>query len=503
MAKFAGPEKRTTFLRQPRAACLPLGNAVKYFGGSAHAVSLKELTPSALSNGSRIERNFWFALGSPDVCEERRSHINRIVFAAVAFSASIASGSDYFVAPDGDDTAFGTIEQPFATIQRAQEAVVAGDTVFVRGGRYQMRENQIARKRRIWAHVIYLNKSGSRGKPITYRAYKNERPVFDFSLVKPEGLRVHAFSVTGSWIHLKGLEVVGVQVTIKKHTQSICFANDGSHNVFEQLSMHDGMAIGIYSVKGSNNLFLNCDAYRNYDSVSENGRGGNVDGFGCHPTKGSTGNVFRGCRAWFNSDDGFDCISAFESVTFENCWAFWNGYTPDFKRRADGHGFKVGGFGSRSVNRLPKPIPRHTTRLCVAARNKTSGYYGNHHIGGSDWFRNSAFRNGVNFNFLSRKADNVTDVPGYGHVISNNLSFGTRRHVRNLGTEENDARSNSFDSDVTLTESDFQSLDEQQLTRPRQANGKLPRVTFLHLVPKHPWGAFGGMRNLGKSKPAR
>jgi|GEM_PF-3956669 len=42
--------------------------------------------------------------------------------------------------------------------------------------------------------------------------------------------------------------------------------------------MHDGMAIGIYSLRGSHNLFLNCDAFNNYDSISEGGRGGNTDG---------------------------------------------------------------------------------------------------------------------------------------------------------------------------------------------------------------------------------
>jgi pectate lyase-like protein len=151
-----------------------------------------------------------------------------------------------------------------------------------------------------------LDKSGVPGQPITYRAYSDEKPVFDCSTVKPRGQRVSAFYVSGSWLHLQGLEVTGVQVTIKTHTQSICFESQGSHNIFESLSMHDGQAIGIYHVRGSDNLFLNCDAWSNWDSTSEDGNGGNVDGFGCHPTKGSTGNLFRGCRAWFNSDDGAD-----------------------------------------------------------------------------------------------------------------------------------------------------------------------------------------------------
>lgn len=392
-------------------------------------------------------------------------------------------GATYYVAPDGDDAAAGTIDAPFATLHRAQKAMTPGDTTLIRGGVYRMSESQIARTDRLRAHVIELNKSGAEGARIHYWAYPGETPIFDFSDVKPPRRRVHAFSVSGSWIHLKGIEVVGVQVTIESHTQSIGFANDGSHNLFERLSIHDGQAIGIYSVRGSENLFLNCDAYRNRDSVSEGGRGGNVDGFGCHPPKGSTGNVFRGCRAWFNSDDGFDCINAHEAVTFENCWAFWNGYSPDFLPLADGNGFKAGGYASLAADRLPDLVPRHVVKFCVAVRNKNSGFYANHHVGGCEWIHSTAFRNGANFNLLSRLADNATDVPGYGHFLRNNLSFRGRRDVANLDEAKSDAAYNSFDGTFDVTEADFQSLEEDQLTRPRTEEGALPQMTFLHLVP--------------------
>ncbi|MFI5378626.1 MAG: pectate lyase, partial [Tepidisphaerales bacterium] len=297
------------------------------------------------------------------------------LFAALIAAGVSVQAADFFVAPAGDDANPGTLEKPFATIQHAQEAVAPGDTVYIRGGTYVMNESQIARKERIWAYVHFLSKSGTPDKRINYWAYQKERPVFDFSQVKPADLRVDAFHVTGSWVHIKGLEVIGVQVTIKGHTQSICFANNGSHNIYELLSTHDGQAIGIYSVRGSDSLFLNCDAYRNRDFTSEDGKGGNVDGFGCHPPKGGTGNVFRGCRAWFNSDDGYDCINAHESVTFENCWALYSGFSPTFERLADGNGFKAGGYGSTPAERLPNPIPRHTVRFCLAVRNKASGFY--------------------------------------------------------------------------------------------------------------------------------
>ncbi|HEX8911582.1 MAG TPA: DUF4990 domain-containing protein [Humisphaera sp.] len=395
-----------------------------------------------------------------------------------------ARAAEFFVAPDGSDAAAGTKAAPFATIQRGQKAASPGDTVTIRGGTYAMKEDGIALKQRIWAYVTLLDKSGEKGKPITYAAAEGERPVFDFSAVKPDGMRVHAFQVTGSWLHIKGLEVVGVQVTAKGHTQSICFASDGSHNVFERLSMHDGMAIGLYHVKGSDNLFLNCDAWNNHDTVSENGKGGNSDGFGCHPTKGSTGNVFRGCRAWYNSDDGFDCISAHESVTFEGCWAMYNGTNAKGERLADGNGFKAGGYGSTPVDRLPNPIPRHVVRNCLAVGNRASGFYSNHHLGGSDWTNNSAFRNGANFNMLCRLADNKTDVDGFGHKLRSNLAYGKGGGIVKIDRTKCDAAANSFDlPDLKLADKDFLGLDEAELLKPRKPDGGLPDVAFLHLAP--------------------
>jgi hypothetical protein len=49
---------------------------------------------------------------------------------------SPAAGNTYHVSPDGSDTAAGTEEAPFRTIQRAASLVDAGDTVIVRAGRY-------------------------------------------------------------------------------------------------------------------------------------------------------------------------------------------------------------------------------------------------------------------------------------------------------------------------------------------------------------------------------
>lgn len=406
-----------------------------------------------------------------------------LVMVLLAAGARLVA-AEWYLAPGGDDGHSGAPAAPFATLQRAQAAAAPGDTVWIRGGTYRMTESHIARRERIWAYVTFLDKSGEPGKRIHYRAQPGERPVFDFSAIRPEGLRVHALRVTGSWLHLEGFEIVGVQVTITGHTQSICVDNQGSHNVYERLSLHDGMAIGLWIGNGSHNLVLNCDAFRNHDPVSGNRRGGNVDGFGFHGPRGSVGNVFRGCRAWFNSDDGFDFINAGEAAVAENCWAFYNGYSPAFEPLADGNGFKAGGHAGTPVARLPEPIPRHVVRGSVAVRNKASGFYANHHIGGVEFVHNSAYRNRTNFNLLGRQRDNRTDVPGYGHRLINNLGFAGGAEVANLDAAACEVAGNTFDSGtgLTLTAADFAGLDEADLVRPRQANGDLPDVPFLRLA---------------------
>ena len=388
----------------------------------------------------------------------------------------------FYVAVDGNDENPGTKEQPFAGIMRAQEAVLPGDTVFVRGGKYVMNENQIARVQRIWAFVHDLRKSGEPDKRIHYFAYPGEKPVFDFSNVKPVNKRIMAFNVTGSWIHFRGLSVTGVQVTILTHTQSECFHNEGSHNIYEQLSMHDGQAIGFYLNKGSHNLVLNCDAWNNADYTSEGGRGGNVDGFGFHGGPGDVGNVIRGCRAWFNSDDGYDLIRSAETVVIENCWAFYNGYSTDFESLGDGNGFKAGGWGLKKDQRVPDSIKGHVIRFCVAVGNKANGFYSNHHPAGNVWINNTAYRNGTNFNMLNRNADFTASVSGFGHKLINNLSLKARTYdTQYIDPKQNELITNGFADNMKVNEKDFKSLDESLLVAAREPDGSLPQNDFLRL----------------------
>ena len=419
--------------------------------------------------------------------------ISLLLFFIGCFLFSL-SATNYFVATNGSDSNSGTIDKPFATLDKAQSKVMAGDTVYIRQGTYRVTEAEIMEHytagSTTWSRVFKMSKSGTGpDKRICYSGYKKERPVFDLSAVKPENERVIVFYVSGSYLHFRNIEVVGTQVTIVGHTQSECFRNEGgSDNIYEHLSMHDGMAIGFYIVTGKNNLVLNCDAYNNYDPVSDGGKGGNVDGFGGHLTSPQyTGNVFRGCRAWYNSDDGFDLIKAQAAYTIEDCWAFYNGYKPGgFVGAGDGTGFKAGGYGMRSKVKMPNEIPHHVVKNCLAYKNKNKGFYANHHLGGISWFNNTGYQNPSNFCMLNRKsAGEIVDVDGYDHIIRNNLSYKPRaagKHIVDVNREECTIINNSFlPVDMTVGEDDFVSLDPAQLTLPRKADGSLPDIDFLKL----------------------
>ena len=390
-----------------------------------------------------------------------------------------------FVAPDGDDANPGTLEAPLPSLQKAQQLANAGDTVYIRGGTYVFAEADISQVvSGLFASITYLNKSGTPENTIKYWAYPGETPVFDFSNVKPAARRVVGIYVQGSYLHLKGIEMTGIQTTITAHTESYCIYSRGNNNIYEQIVMHHNVGTGLRHYGGGGNLFLNCDAYNNWDNVSQDKTGSNNDGFGCHPNPGAALNVFKGCRAWFNSDDGFDIIRADGAVVFDSCWAFYNGFSPAFQSLGDGNGFKAGGFAYDKEADLPAVIPRHTIRFCIAVRNKANGFYANHHLGGNDWYNNSAYNNAeYDFNMLNRptREDAVNiNGPGYGHVLKNNMALarsgnGTANIAGDLNTQE----TNTWTLGITANKEDFQSVEMNLLTAPRRENGSLPDIDFL------------------------
>jgi len=95
----------------------------------------------------------------------------------VLLACPAARAVDFYVAPTGDDANPGSRQQPFATLQRARDAVralksqgplTAPVRVNVAGGTYTMTE----------PFVLRPEDSGTERAPVTYRAQPGARPVF-------------------------------------------------------------------------------------------------------------------------------------------------------------------------------------------------------------------------------------------------------------------------------------------------------------------------------------
>ena len=405
-----------------------------------------------------------------------------------------------YVATDGSDTAPGTITAPMATFPAAWQHISSGDTLCFRGGTYHITDSQIMKTDFNYAYVFALEKGGTPDRRTCIMGYPGERPVFDFSALQLDGRhRFSAFLLGADYLHLRNFDIVGLPVRVKGHTQSECVsARRGSHCIVENLAMHDGMAIGYYQTAGSDNLVINCDAYNNYDDYSEGDYGGNVDGFGIHvQSTDATGNAIRYCRAWRNSDDGFDLINNLAPVEFDHCWAFYNGYcpTPDarntdtFQSAGDGNGFKAGGYGMRNrTTRCPAVCPQNYIYHCVAYRNKSNGIYSNHHLGGCRWENNTSWYNRTNYNMVNRKSnEEAVDVPGYGHILKNNVSYTYTDTLHGGHLVLCDAARCTIDNNtfapaataLDVTAAHFLSTDPATLFAPRDADGNLPYIPFL------------------------
>ena len=127
-------------------------------------------------------------------CGVKSSSIILIVVFGTFLSAMPVFGTTHYVATSGNDANPGTESDPWQTIQKAADTLVAGDTVYIRAGTYNER-------------VIPEN-SGSAGSYITYAAYPGETVTIDgngVSVPEDEGL----FYIHGkSYIKVSSLRVV-------------------------------------------------------------------------------------------------------------------------------------------------------------------------------------------------------------------------------------------------------------------------------------------------------
>ena len=367
-------------------------------------------------------------------------------FAALTVLTS-SPPANYYVATNGSDSNAGTnITAPFATLAKAASVATAGKLVHIRGGTYAITSG------------VSLSKTAHPTNMIRFWAYPGEVPIVNASGASSG---TDAISISGDWYHVRGLTITlaghnGVKIS-------------GDSNIVENCVVHDNGNTGLHLTGSAapgptGNLILNCDAYRNYDPPI----GGNADGFSAKWDIGP-GNVFDGCRAWENSDDGWDLWMGTNPVLLTNCWAFRSGIDYWFSGsfNGNGNGFKLGGNYIGAA---------HVTARCIAFGNAAHGFDQNNNTLGQTLDHNTGWDNGGR-NYYFTHGTNTTP-----HVVRNNVSFagGTADSFR-AGTV---LTSNSWQvvTSPAVSAADVQSVDESVAILPRNADGSLPVWPFLRPV---------------------
>jgi len=322
--------------------------------------------------------------------------------------------------------------------------------------------------------------SGAPGKMINIWAYPGEKPIINYSdqtfTKQMFGMYLHNIN----YIHFKGIRITSIAQT-NDYTihYGIILYNDVSNCIFEQMETdHIGGWGVVLADNCNNNLFLNCDSHHNADPYSSDSYGGS-DGFetGSHtPGRTSTNNTFRGCRSWSNSDDGWDLRQADGVYYIENCWSFNNGFIPDTTTEGgNGVGFKLGGKTDPGTNSILRTISNS-----LAFGNRGSGFDPEpddaNKVLGVVMYNCMAYNN-------AREWGDGFSVGGYNNptTIKNCIDYNNYDHAPDLNSANVIHDHNSFDLPVTVSDADFLSVNSAGADGPRNADGSLPNLKFLHL----------------------
>lgn len=376
-----------------------------------------------------------------------------------------ARGATFYLAPEGDDAGNGSEAQPFFTLARAWQEVDVGDTIFLHGGTYA------------WSEQQYLQgRSGAPGMLINVWAVPGETPKLTMA-ADYSGQDLIYFE--GDFVHWKGIELADFWPTMPNDFGWPAFRSGASNDcVYEQLDYHHNRAG--FSLRGAsnNNLILNSDFHHNADPA-DNYDG--TDGLDVHFIDAGVSNTIRGCRAYWNGDDGFDLWSNNGHVLVEDSWAFFNGFIPDtFEEAGNGSGFKLG--TANPSGELLREVHHN-----LSYRNRAWGFVENDAPIAMHLFNNTSAQNGGRNFWFGWGA-------GEGVIVRNNLAWGPAGSDPILDglavtfgalstLDHNTFAADDVWSDLGLvSDADFAGLDELELLAPRQADGSLPVISMLQLV---------------------
>lgn len=383
-------------------------------------------------------------------------------------SAPVIESANYYVAVNGNDNNPGTKDLPFATWQKAWSVVQPGQLVYIRGGNYRISGTLKG------PGCTISNKSGTADKLIRIWAYPGEKPVFNLDNINPvpSGYYSIVSQQNANYCSFKGLRVTGLGQPTSGQQQYGWVVTNSSNNVWENCEFDHIGGYGFFVTgKSANNLILNCDAHSCADPYSAIAYGGSNGFSAVQIAAGYDNNVFRGCRAWLNSDDGFDTFASNGSIFFENCWAFWNGFKTEsqpvptaFVKAGDGDGFKLGNSSIAYDGKI-----RRTVTNCIAAHNGLMGFDQN--------ALSSAMKIVNCTSYKNVKGGLHTQADGHANYFRNNLVYANLGSTNINSYAVNDH--NSWNMSLKLSDSDFKSVDESKLLSPRNEDGSLPYIDFL------------------------
>jgi len=143
---------------------------------------------------------------------------------AIGYSG-ITQFSFHYVSPTGDDGASGSFNKPWKTLSKAASESVAGDTIFLREGRYFER--------------LIVQNSGTAQSPIVYMSYPGETAVIDGT-----GLEMQYWWGLIDIFHKEYIEIRNIDV---RNCTGMGFAIDSSKGVIvDKCQISDTFISGIF-----------------------------------------------------------------------------------------------------------------------------------------------------------------------------------------------------------------------------------------------------------------
>ena len=397
--------------------------------------------------------------------------------------------NNIYVSPNGKSNAAGTKDAPM-DIYTAVKIAAPGQKILIKEGTYNL-SSTVKVERGINGTadaMIYMIADPEAGS----------RPVFDF------GGKCAGMILAGDYWYFQGFDVTG-SADAQKGIQV-----SGNHNILDRIKAYKNGNTGIqisrylgtdqFNQWPAHNTILNCSSYLNADKGYED-----ADGFAAKLTVGQ-GNVFDGCIAAYNADDGWDLFAKVQSgsigvVTIQNCVAFKNGYILDENGReinaGNGNGFKMGGDSMPGA---------HVLKNSVAFANKAKGIDSNScpdiKVYSSTTFDNESY----NVAFYTNTAVNTAFAAD--GILSYKVSNKVAEQFKLLGTQNaadvKGATNYYFDGSKSVnnngkeaTASWFKSLDTASALKDggitRNADGTINMNGFLELTDEVPEGVGARM----------